>query len=124
MISNMNILIVDDSKEFRNAFKFMLMEHFIDRYEEIYEAKNGEECLKIIKNYSVDIIFMDKQMPVMDGVKATKTIVDQYRNIKVIALSFHSELDDIKAMLEAGARNYIIKEEITPEIISNCLNFI
>ncbi len=120
----MNILIVDDSKEFRNAFKFMLMEHFSDRYDEIYEAENGEECLKIIKNYSVDIIFMDKQMPVMDGIKATKIIVDQYRNIKVIALSFHSELDDIKAMLEAGARNYIIKEEITPDIIANCLNFI
>ena len=64
---------------------------------------------------------MDKQMPVMDGVEATKYIVDQYRNIIVIAVSFHSELLDIKTMLEAGARNYIIKEEITPKTISNCL---
>ncbi len=120
----MNILIVDDNKEFRSAFKFMLMENFSDRYDEIYEAENGAESLKIVQNYSVDIVFMDKRMPVMDGVNATQKIVDQYRNIKIIALSFHSELEDIKTMLEAGARNYIIKEEITPDIISKCLDFI
>ena len=61
-------------------------------------------------------------MPVMDGIEATKKIVDNYRNIKIIAVSFHSEFEDIKSMLEAGARNYIIKEEITPKAIANCMN--
>ncbi len=116
----MNILIVDDNKQFREAFKFMLEENLTDHFDELYEAENGEECLKVIKNNSIDLVFMDKQMPVMDGVAATKKIVDQYRNIKVIAVSFHSELDDIKVMLEAGARNYIIKEEITPQNLLNC----
>jgi len=117
----MNILIVDDNKEFREAFKFILEENLSGNIEHIYEAENGEECLRLIKRETVDIVFMDKQMPVMDGIEATKKIVDQYRNIKVIAISFHSELDDIKSMLEAGARNYIVKEEITPESINNCL---
>ncbi|PLX13343.1 MAG: hypothetical protein C0597_11845 [Marinilabiliales bacterium] len=118
----MNIIIVDDNSEFRDAFKFMLQEKLNDKYDNLYEAENGEECLNIVRKHSVDIVFMDKQMPVMDGVHATKRIVDQYRNIKVIAVSFHSELDDIKAMLEAGARNYIIKEEISPEIVLKCIN--
>jgi len=118
----MNILIVDDSKEFREALKFLLNENLKDKFEELFEAENGKECLEIIKKESIDVVFMDKQMPVMDGVAATKKIVDQYRNIKVIAISFHSELNDIKAMLEAGARNYIIKEEITEQSVLNSLN--
>ncbi|MBI9054704.1 MAG: response regulator [Bacteroidales bacterium] len=117
----MKIIIVDDNKEFREAFRFLLIENFKEKIKALYEAGNGKECLEIIQKESVDFVFMDKQMPVMDGIEATKKIVDQYRNIKVIAISFHSEFEDIKSMLEAGARNYIIKEEITTETVSNAL---
>ena len=117
----MNILIVDDNKQFREAFVFIIKENLATKFNKLYEAENGAECLDIIRKESIDIVFMDKQMPIMDGVEATKKIVDQYRNIIVIAVSFHSELEDIKTMLEAGARNYIIKEEITANVIANCL---
>jgi len=118
----MNILIVDDNKQFRTAFRYIIEENFADKFEELYEAENGAECLEILSKKSIDIIFMDKQMPVMDGIEATKKIVDDYRNIRIIAVSFHSEFEDIKSMLEAGARNYIIKEEITPKAIAKCMN--
>ncbi|MFP4025890.1 MAG: response regulator transcription factor [Thiohalospira sp.] len=117
----MNILIVDDNKQFLEAFKFLLQEHFAERIDEILEASNGAECLEILKKNAVDLVFMDLEMPVMDGIEATNKIVDMYRNIKVIAVSFHSELEDVKKMLEAGARNYIIKEEINPEAVERCL---
>ncbi|MDA3953981.1 MAG: response regulator transcription factor [Bacteroidales bacterium] len=117
----MNILIVDDNKQFRNALKYILQENLSDKYSELYEAENGDECIDIVKKQAIDVIFMDKEMPIMNGEEATKKIVDNYRNIKIIALSFHSELEDIKSMLEAGARNYIVKEEITSEVIANCL---
>ncbi|MFC2096516.1 response regulator transcription factor [Bacteroidota bacterium] len=117
----MNILIVDDNKEFREAFKFILQESFSKDYDNLYEASDGAECLEIIKENSIDFVFMDKQMPVMDGVEASIKIVDQYRSIKIIAVSFHSELEDITRMLEAGARSYIVKEEITTEAIARCL---
>lgn len=117
----MNILIVDDNKKFREAFKYIILDNFSEKVNEIFEAENGEQCLEIVKNKSVDVVFMDKQMPIMDGIDATKRIVDQFRKIKVIAVSFHSEFEDIKGMLEAGARNYLIKEEITPKAVENCL---
>lgn len=117
----MNILIVDDNKQFCEAFKYIIQENFSDKVDGLFEAENGAECLEIIKMHAIDVVFMDKEMPVMDGVEATKRIIDNYRNIKIIAVSFHSELEDIKSMLEAGARNYIVKEEITPKAIANCL---
>lgn len=116
----MNILIVDDNKQFLEAFSFLLQENFANKIDELFEASNGQECLDILKKKSVDLIFMDLEMPVMNGVETTKKIIDMYRNIKVIAVSFHSELEDVKKMLEAGARNYIIKEEISPETIEKC----
>ncbi|MFO7828881.1 MAG: response regulator transcription factor [Bacteroidales bacterium] len=116
----MNVLIVDDNRQFLEAFRFLLQEHFSDRTDEIFEASNGQECLELLKKKSIDLVFMDLEMPVMNGVEATKKIVDMYRNIKVIAVSFHSELEDVKKMLEAGARNYIVKEEISPEAIEKC----
>ena len=117
----MNILLVDDNKQFREAFKFILEENLSEKYDKLYQAENGKECIKMVKKHTIDYIFMDKEMPVMNGVEATKQIVDNYRNIKIIAVSFHSELEDIQGMLEAGARNYIVKEEITKEVIARCL---
>ncbi len=116
-----NILIVDDNIHFLNAFRFILLNDHEDKINEIFLAKNGEECLQILKDKSVDIVFMDKNMPVMDGVEATKKAVDLYWGIKIIAVSFHSELNDVKRMLEAGARNYIVKEEINKEVLGKCL---
>jgi len=117
----MNILLVDDNKHFIEALRFMIQEHFAYRVTEIFIAYNGLECMEILHKQSIDIIFMDKEMPIMNGTETTKKVVDMYRDIKIIAVSFHSELQDITQMLEAGARNYIIKEEITPEIIEKCL---
>jgi len=118
----MNVLLVDDNKHFIEALKFMILEHFSDRISELFVAYNGVECLDILKKQSVDIVFMDKEMPVLNGTETTKKVIDMYRDIKIIAVSFHSELQDITQMLEAGARNYIVKEEITPETIEKCLN--
>jgi two-component system response regulator DegU len=117
----MNVLIVDDNQQFRKALTFIIKENLADKFDELFEAENGVECLDLVKKHNIDIIFMDKEMPIMNGEEATKRIVDNYRNIKIIAVSFHSELEDIKGMLEAGARNYIIKEEITSDVIAKCL---
>lgn len=120
-MTKLNVLIADDNKPFLKAFTYIIQESFKDRVNEIFHAENGIEAIKILKKNPVDIVFMDLDMPEMDGVEATKQAVSQFWGIKIIAVSFHSEFNEIRRMLEAGARNYIIKEEITQEILDKCL---
>jgi len=113
-----NVLIVDDNKHFLEAFEFMLRDIMGDGISNIYKVSNGKESLQFLENTSVDVIFMDLDMPVMNGIQATKIVVDKYRFISVIAVSFHNEMQSIRDMIEAGARNYLIKEDINRESIN------
>jgi CheY-like chemotaxis protein len=108
----LKILIVDDHKQFVEAFKFMLLDYFENNIESIDIAANGQECLDILGKKFIDLIFMDIDMPVMNGIEATRMAIHQYRDLKIIALSFHSDMKYIVQMIEAGARSYIVKEEI------------
>jgi DNA-binding NarL/FixJ family response regulator len=115
------ILLVDDNPHFLNALRFMLQDYFSERIETIEIATNGEECIEALRTKLVDLVFMDINMPKMDGIETTKEIVKMFRDIIVIAVSFHSEMKYIVQMIEAGARNYIIKEEINKEILDKVL---
>ncbi len=120
-MKNLKVCIVDDNAHFVKAFRFMLEDTQSEKIDKIYEAKNGQECLDLLKEKPIDVVFMDIDMPVMSGIEATKKIVDAFWGVKVVAISFHSEMSHIKEMLEAGARNYIIKEDINKEILEFCL---
>jgi DNA-binding NarL/FixJ family response regulator len=74
-----------------------------------------------VQKSSYDVVFMDLEMPILSGVEATKYISENFRNIKVVAVSLHNELGSIQKMLEAGAKNYIIKEKISKEYIGGLL---
>jgi CheY-like chemotaxis protein len=116
------ILIVDDNEVFIKLFT-QLLRSSIENYEieTIDFALNGQECIDLLKINSYEIIFMDVEMPVMDGTQTTKYITEHYRGIKIFAISYNSELGKIQKILEAGARNYLVKEKVTPEIIKDLL---
>ncbi len=117
----LRILIVDDHNQFVKAFKYLLEDLFADHIQYIDVVNNGDDCLEILSNKVYDIIFMDVDMPGMNGIDATKIINDTYRDIKIIAVSFHSDVKYIMKMIEAGARNYLIKEEINRERLEKAL---
>jgi DNA-binding NarL/FixJ family response regulator len=121
-MKKLKILIVDDNPHFINALKYMLMDFFEKRIESIDEANNGTECLNMLKNKIFDLVYMDISMPVMGGVEATREATRMYRNLIVIAVSFHSEMKYVVQMIEAGARSYIIKDEITREALEKSLS--
>ena len=112
-----NLLLVDDNQHFREALKFMLEQSNPDGIESIYEAGTGREALDLMRQHHIDMVFMDIEMPDMNGIEATRLATEQNRFIVIIALSFHKEMQYVMQMLEAGARNYIIKEDISTQTL-------
>lgn len=98
------LMIVDDQSIFREGLKMMLGLH--DDIEVVGLCENGDEAVKMIPVYKPDVILMDIQMPVMNGVEAMKLIDD----VPVIMLTtFHNE-DYITDAIKAGALGYLLKD--------------
>ena len=83
------ILLVDDHEMVRKGLS-VFIESFSD-LELVGEAENGKEALQACEDHSPDVILMDILMPVMDGIEATKTILEQYPHMKVIAMTSFEE---------------------------------
>jgi len=114
-MKKLNILLVDDNKHFLQALRYMLEELNNEQIDKIVQANNGAEALEIIKNQHIDVAFMDIEMPEMNGIEATKKATEFNRFLIIIALSFHQEMEYVMQMLEAGARNYLMKEDINTD---------
>jgi two-component system response regulator DegU len=116
------VLIVDDNPHFAKALKFMLLDSFIDRIDDVYIVKDGDECLNALNEKIFDMVFMDINMPKKNGIDTTKEVTQLYRNLVVVAVSFHSEMKYVVQMIEAGARSYIIKDEISRDSLDKALS--
>ncbi|ABK45115.1 histidine kinase [Magnetococcus marinus MC-1] len=105
------ILLVDDSEDNRS-----LIQAYLRRYPHaLTTAENGKEALTLVKEKHFDIIFMDIQMPVMDGLSATRAIraweltQQSNRNVPIIALTAHVMLEDEKKSIDAGCNFHLTK---------------
>jgi DNA-binding NarL/FixJ family response regulator len=105
-----NILIVDDKLMIREGIKYLL--HDLKITNDTYEACDGFQAIEITKKKSFDIILMDISMPNLDGISATKEIMKNNSNNKIIAISMHTDKNDIKKMQKAGAKGYVLKDTI------------
>ena len=106
------ILIVDDNLQNLYLTRFLLEQcgHCID------EAHNGEEAIAVLKDKVYDLILMDIQMPVLDGLEATRRIKAEY-NIPIVVLTAKATTGDREAILQAGCDGYI-KKPIDPELFA------
>ncbi|MDD2206464.1 Transcriptional regulatory protein DegU [bioreactor metagenome] len=108
MNKKIRILLADDHKIFLDGLKDLLIKE--ENFSVIAIAENGLEVLELIPQSQPDIIIMDVTMPGLNGIEATRIISKKYPNIKIIALSMHSDKRIISEILSAGARGYILKE--------------
>jgi DNA-binding NarL/FixJ family response regulator len=114
-VADIKLVIADDHEIFRDGFKLML-----SKFPEIVlvgEAANGRELLELIEKENPDVILTDIKMPVMDGIEATKKIVELYPDKGIIGLSMYDDDELIIEMLEAGAKGYLIKNAGKEQII-------
>ncbi len=100
-------MIADDHKLFREGLINLLSDS--SNIKVIGQAENGKEIIKKARKLDPDIIIMDIGMPIMTGIEATEILRKELPNIKVIAMSMHSEKHFIKDMLEAGVCGYLLK---------------
>ena len=110
----MKILIVEDHEKNRIMLKDLLRFHGYN----VVEAKNGAEGISLAKEHLPDLILLDIQMPVMDGVTAMKMLKEngETRNIKVVAITSFAMKGDKEKLLAAGFAHYIAKPIDTREL--------
>ena len=113
-MNKMNLLVVDDHRLFRNGLKALLKE--LEYIGEIGEASNGLEFLDYIAKNKVDMALVDINMPLMNGIDATRDAVSRYPKLKVIALSMLNDEDYYFKMIDAGAKGFILKDSGSEEL--------
>ncbi|AZS17350.1 DNA-binding response regulator [Paenibacillus lutimineralis] len=106
--------IVEDQKILRKSLKIVIEN--ISDIEIVGTAENGEEAIALCERENLDVLLMDIQMPVMDGVKATEEIKKRWPNIKVIILTTFQDVTYVLNALNAGAEGYILKA-VDPEFL-------
>jgi two-component system, NarL family, response regulator NreC len=102
------ILLVDDHKIFREGLKAMLDKQ--PDIEVIGEADNGRVSLGMVKELLPDIVIMDVVMPEMNGIDATREIIRETPQIKIIGLSMQADMRYVTEMLKAGASAFLLKD--------------
>jgi PAS domain S-box-containing protein len=107
------VLIVEDNEMNQFVAKSILRMWNMD----IYQARNGQKAIVLLTEQTYDIILMDKQMPVMDGVESTRYIREVLKSdIPIIALTADAQLEKVQECLAAGMNDYITKP-FEPEIL-------
>jgi DNA-binding NarL/FixJ family response regulator len=114
--------IVDDSEPYREALKYYFSQ--LDDIEILFEAEDGLQLVKNLKEQQPQVILLDMDMPNLDGIKALTQLRDQYPSIKFIILTMYHEKSIIWSFMANGANSYLNKsadaEEIYTAIIKCC----
>ncbi len=102
------IVIIDDHQLFREGVKRIL--DFERDFEVVAEGDDGQEALQLVEQYAPDVVIMDINMPSVNGIEATKQLVEANDETKVIILSIHDDETYVTHALQTGARGYLLKE--------------
>jgi len=109
------ILLVDDKVELRQNIRRLLS--FEDAIEIVGEASNGQEAIEAARKTRPDLILMDINMPVMDGIQATEFISLEMPEITIIMMSVQGEQEYIRKAMKAGARDFLVKPFSNDDLI-------
>ncbi len=102
------IVLIDDHKLFREGVKRILdME---ENFEVVAEGDDGQDAVDLIDSYSPDVVLMDINMPNINGVEATRRLVERFPEIKVVILSIHDDEAYVTHAVQTGASGYLLKE--------------
>jgi len=102
------ILLVDDQPLFREGLRTLLSVH--SDFEVVGEAGNGQEAINLVRSTGASVVLMDLQMPILDGVAATRRLHDEQPDCRVIVLTTFDDDELVFDGLRAGAVGYLLKD--------------
>ncbi|MBT3713333.1 MAG: response regulator transcription factor [Anaerolineae bacterium] len=105
---SIRILVVDDHLIIRDGLRLIF--DTVPEFELVAEASNGEDALTQVDAHLPDVVLMDLQMPVMDGITAIETLKRTHPELAIVILTTYKENDLLLRGLKAGARGYLLKD--------------
>jgi DNA-binding NarL/FixJ family response regulator len=114
MQKKITVLLVDDHSLVRRGFRRMLEDE--PDMEVVGEAGDGEESVKLAKQLQPQVVVMDCALPGMNGLQATRQIIEESPETAVLMLSMHSESTWVRQAIEAGAKGYVLKNALDLEL--------
>lgn len=109
------IILADDHKIIREGLRALLEKQ--PDMEVIAEAQDGITTVNLVQKLQPNVVIMDIGMPEMNGIDATTKITADFKTVKVIALSMHSDRRFVMQMLKAGAAGYLLKDSAFEELV-------
>jgi two-component system, chemotaxis family, protein-glutamate methylesterase/glutaminase len=113
------LVLVDDDRSFLEALEEHLRAD--GRIEVVGRAANGVEAVALVEELRPDLVSMDLDMPVMDGVEATKSIVERHRPVSVVIVSGSSYPGDRNVVLDMGAAAVLSKSRVYNDLVETLL---
>lgn len=108
------VIIVDDHTLFRNGLRILV--NTMDDYTVIAEGANGKQLLDLLEKGLPDLVLLDINMPVMDGIEAAAIAHEKYPDLKIITLSMYGEEDYYYKMVNAGVKGFVLKNSDIKEV--------
>lgn len=120
MSKTINILLVDDHQMVLDGLKLIMNSQ--DDFHVLGTCNNGKEACEFVESQEVDVILMDLNMPVMNGIEASKKIKQAKPNVKILILSMLSDVKLIKNLVKEGVNGYLLKNSGQDEIVNAIRN--
>lgn len=115
-MKKLRIVLADDHTVMRSGLRALLERQA--NLEVVGEGENGRQTVQLCASLRPDVVVMDIGMPLMNGIEATKEIVNQRPAAAVVILSMYSDETYVMRALKAGARAYLLKDSAAADLIS------
>jgi DNA-binding NarL/FixJ family response regulator len=112
-VSKIRIVVADDHEEMLSLVKEVLQPEF----EVVAAVRDGRDLLHAVKNLKPDVIIADITMPEMSGIEATRKIVEEDLEARIILLTMHNDRTMVEEGLSAGAKGYVLKLSASQELV-------
>jgi DNA-binding NarL/FixJ family response regulator len=114
-MEEVRVILADDHNLFRNGLKLLLSGY--NNIKVVAEVSDGSELLSVLDYIQADVVLLDIEMPVMNGIEASKIALEKFPDLKIISLSMYGEEEYYYRMIDAGVKGFILKNSEITEVI-------